>query len=315
MNYPSLFISIILVLASSRAIASHPPVQCGAAASPLLSVADFNADGRVTKKDISALVKHINSGHYYALYDRNADGQLDKLDVNAAKLDKGQTSTVLDRKLASLYQQTKILQTASGYAQLQALGFTPITGALAGHGVHWTNVSSDMPVSGINVLEDGSAVKAVYFSENALPLFNDVAAESGLSPLDYPTLPGAWMYERVQAFSNLPPNEPDASLQHKWHNHAGLCITVQDNGSGAEFVLDQHTSFMECQVIPSQVKVPYGDESYNAWLNIWMLHTWLFDLNPAGTYAGTHPCVDPQAPSESDINGDREVPPFFQHHE
>ena len=49
-------------------------------------------------------------------------------------------------------------------------------------------------------------------------------------------------------------------------------------------------------------------------MNFWMLHVWLFDLNPNGVFGGTHPCVDPDAPPESSINGDREVPPFFAHH-
>lgn len=312
MNYRIGFIYSLLLIATPTIAHQHAPAECGAEATPLLSVADFDADGIVTGKDIKDLVNHKNSGTYYALYDRNADGVLDAHDVHTATKDMKRESTEMDRKLAKLYQQAKALQTASGAEQLTALGFTQITGALAGHGVHWTNTSSDLPIAGINVLEDGSAVKAVYFGNDALPLFNDSSAETGISTLDYPSFPGAWMYERVQAFGSPPPAEPNVDLK-LWHTHAGLCITMQDLGTGPKFVLDQHTSFMECQVIPSLVQVEYGDQLVNAWFNIWMLHGWIFDLNPAGVFAGTHPCVDQHAPLESEINGDREVPPFFQH--
>jgi len=309
MNRFTLLVSGVSLLISPITFAEqHPPVQCGDTAQPLLSVADFNADGSVSYKDIIELSLYKESGKYYAMYDRNADGLLDDYDLQVASNELGKSSTSIDRKLARLYQKTKILQTVSSPIQLQALGFSPITSSLSGHGVHWMNIFSDMPVTGINVLEDGSAVKAVYFSKDALPLFSDETLESGMSPLDYPSIPGVWMDKRVQAFSNLPPVEPDVSLQHKWHSHAGLCITEQDNGSGAKFVLDQHTSFTECQAIPNT-------QAYNIWVNVWMLHVWLFDLNPGGTFAGMHPCVDPDAPSESDINGDREIPPFFMHHE
>ena len=46
--------------------------------------------------------------------------------------------------------------------------------------------------------------------------------------------------------------------------------------------------------------------------NVWMLHMWMFDLNPNGLFGGTHPDVDPQAPGEEIINGGREVPMWFQ---
>jgi len=42
-----------------------------------------------------------------------------------------------------------------------------------------------------------------------------------------------------------------------------------------------------------------------------MLHVWMFNLNPNGIFAGTHPDVDPDSVSEESLNGDREVPMFF----
>jgi len=50
------------------------------------------------------------------------------------------------------------------------------------------------------------------------------------------------------------------------------------------------------------------------WTNFWMVHMWIYDLNPKGLFGGAHPCVEPNGPSDKTINGDRPVPHFFKGH-
>jgi len=310
------FLTLVSLTASSTQLFAHQHeiAECGSTPAPLLSVADIDGNGKVTYLDVIKIAKAKRSGNYYSIYDRDADGDLDRHDIILAAKDLGKSSTATDQQLAKIYDQVKVLQTVTNAEQLYSLGFEPITSSLSGHGVHWNNVSSDLPISGVNVPEDASSVKGFYYAKDAIPLFSDTSSETGLSTLDYPMPNGAWMLQRIQAFDGLPPKLfPDAH-DESWHTHAGLCITLQDNGTGPQFVLDQQTSFMECQVIPSLRTVTTNGVEHNAWFNLWMLHAWVFDLNPKGVFANTHPCLDPHAPLESTINGDREVPPFFSHH-
>ncbi len=311
--------SVICCIASTAVYAQQDhTLECDITPVPLLKVADFDGDGIVNHHDLKQagkyFRKYLRHGEYYSLYDRNADGKITAIDISLTARDLGKESDLTDQQIAQLYHQLKPLQTINSAEGLYEQGFEPITHSLAGHGVHWNNTSSDMDVSGLNVPEDNSGVKGIFYSKSALPLFNDSSSVTGYSSLDYPHPGGAWMYERVQSFAGHPPNVFPESNDESWHTHAGLCITLQDLGSGPQFEMDQHTSYMECQSIPSLRKISIDGVEQNAWFNIWMLHVWLFDLNPSGIFANTHPCLDPHAPQESEINDDREVPAFFMHH-
>lgn len=304
----------LLMAASPQLLAhQHTEVTCETKPHPLLNVSDFDGSGKVDGTDVAALARTIQKQEYFTIFDRDADRDVDRKDLLLAVKDLGKSSSKHDQQLASLYNEIKVLQNING-EQLLSIGFEPVTGSLAGHGAHWVNNFSNMPISGVNVPEDGSSVKGIYYLENALPLFNDSSAPSGLSNLDYPQPGGAWMYERVQSFTNQPSTIFPHSTEENWHVHGGLCITVQDLGHGPQFQHDQHLSFMECQSIPSLSKTTVNGVEMNVWVNLWMLHTWMFDLNPQGLFANTHPCLDPHSPQESDVNGDRVVPPFFLHH-
>ena len=297
---------------------------CGDPAPPLLSVADFNGDGVVNDSDIRMMKLALHEKEYFAIYDRNADGKLNKRDLYRAKSDYGQVSSPTDQQLAKMYQRFSHIQNVSGYDQIMSMNYQPFGGAIAFHGQHWNNTAGQLAIyglrtadhfiaEGINVTDDGN-VAALFWGEQAVPLFNDPASETGLSTLDWPSPTGVWNVERVQAFADSPPDFFPDTEADRWHTHAGICLILEDLGNGPEFQFHQQTSNAECQVMPSLFKIDFAGTPVNPWGNMWMLHAWMFDLNPKGVFGNTHPCVSPDAPSEHDSNGGRVVPPFFQHH-
>jgi hypothetical protein len=174
-------------------------------------------------------------------------------------------------------------------------------------------------VEGLNILDDGSQIKGLFWGEIAKPLFfkNPARPERGLSSLDWPKPGGKWQDRRVQAFAGEPPKFT-SSDEEMWHTHAGLC-NIMDPRSG-ELSLHQHTTFNECQAYENhpawQAVIGHdpvtGEEIMgNLWGSIWMIHMWLFDLNPYGFFGGLHPDADPCSPMEETINEDREVPMWF----
>jgi len=298
-------------------------VQCGDPAQPLLSVSDFNGDGNVTRKDINMLMHAIHEHEYFAVYDRDGDGNLNYTDLHLAKHDLHSTSSATDQQVARMYQRFRHFQSVSGFAEVQSMNYQPMGGVLALHGQHWANTASLLAINGfreadpfiaegINVLSDGSDVVALFWGDQAVPLFNDPSAPDGLSTLDWPDPTGVWNFERVQAFSDSPPDFFPDTEADKWHKHPGACITMDDVGNGPEWLIYQHMSNAECQALPNLQKVEFNGQLINPWGNFWMLHAWLYELNPKGVFGNVHPCVDPDGPSEDDINGGRVVPPFFQ---
>lgn len=328
----------------------HGGAVCGDPAQALLSVADFNADGRVTGKDIAMLrkilkktdddedeygdddsdddrkVKKHKSYPYMALYDLNADHVVDKHDLDLAKQQKGMQSTEFDREIAAMYQRFQRLQFVDSEARLMQWGYNPIPVALKGHGVHWFNQAGmesmlgmskpDINVAeGLNVESEDKKVHGLFWAYPADPVFDNGAT-------DYPQPGGAWQDQRVIAFSNTP--EKMTSSEHEnWHAHAGLCMTViHSNDANGNLVrtgyANQHLSFNECQALPNDEKQKMFDDQgnvvaeVNMWATFWMIHMWMLDPNPNGFFAGTHPCVEKNGLDEAAINGDREVPMFFK---
>ena len=309
----------VLSVLSSMSVAhsgENKNESCSSGAQPILSTADFNGDGIVDKSDLIILKSVIKRKKYYAFYDINADRNLNFKDYELAKQAVNSESTLFDQQIAKLFHQVKQFQTIDTTEELNAMGFNGLTPSLSGHGEHWNNLAASKSIAGytesnfyqaegLNVSKDDKRVKGLFWGQAAVPVF-----ENGAS--DYPQAGGEWMNSRVIAFSGHSPKFT-ASENEKWHFHAGLCVTSSDINEKEVYSLDQHTTFAECQIIPSKVK-SITNPDLNIWINIWMLHTWMFDLNPNGFFANEHPCVDPNSPPESSINGDREVPPFFMHH-
>lgn len=321
----TLLSSALCMMTVQPALADNHAV-CGDPSEPLLSTSDFDGDGTVTGKDISMIARRLGKGQYYSLYDRNADGALDGNDAALAAQDMNTTSTVQDQWLAQQYNRFEHFQGISGLETIASMGYQQLGGPLQGHGVHWMNESGMFAIAGfnpanqtiaegLNVSTDGTNIPALFWGDHAVPLFNDPSSPTGLSPLDYPSPTGAWFLERVQAFGDTPPDFIPG-VEENWHTHAGTCLTFWDEGNGPEWQTDQYMSAAECQALPNLAPFidPSTGQPVNLWGNFWMLHVWLFELNPNGVFANTHPCLDPDAPDEETINGGREVPLWFQHH-
>lgn len=311
----SIILGVILILGYNSVFAN---VSCGDPAKPLLSVADFDANGIVDAKDIATLANVVGGNTYFSLYDRNADGKLTGVDVNLAAKDLAKTSNETDQEIATIYNRFKYLQNAQGNEQLSSLGYFSIPPPLKGHGTHWFNsdglasmLGFKQPniniAEGINVSSGDLTIHANFWAKPATLKF-----ANGVT--DYPTGEN-WQNEQVIRFTDTPPtltlNEDEF-----WHKHAGLCMTVKHSyDSNGEMIrigqANQHTTYNECQLIANDEPLQDGT---NMWANFWMLHIWLYDLNPKGLFAGTHPCVDPDGVDPETINGDRNVPDFFKQH-
>ena len=296
--------------------APNMTTRCSAGAQPILTVTDFNGDGIVSESDIVILKSVLKKRQYYAFYDVNADGRLNQLDLVQAKQQLNTQSTIVDQQLARLFHQVKQFQIMDSKEEIAASGFRKFTPPLSGHGEHWTNQAAGLAIlgltnsnfyqaEGLNVSDATNRVHGLFWGQAAIPIFENGAT-------DYPQPGGEWQTSRVIAFAGQPPKFT-ASHHETWHTHGGLCVTSKLTDEDEKFELNQHTTFAECQAIPSHVKSVLNPNN-NIWVNIWMLHAWMFDLNPNGFFAGEHPCVDPLAPPEHTINGGRPVPEFFQHH-
>lgn len=303
----TLLVSILSLSIVSSYAGPNDKKICGAV-KPLLSVADVNANGTVDLDDIKLITIAKNTEQYIALYDFDTNGKIDDADIDIATSQIGQKSLKVDQQIALLYNRNKQFQFVSTTAELTAMGYVGLPPALAGHGEHWVDLKGPLQADplrpeGINVPSTHDQVSGLFWGINATPVF-----ESGAT--DYPTPGGAWETQRVVSFSDKVPkffDSPDAI----WHKHAALCITGNATANGTSFNMYQYMTFAECKAKPSIVKNPKTGENY--WVNIYMLHAWIFDLNPKGVFANTHTCVDPNAIQESSINGNRVVPPFFQH--
>lgn len=319
MNTKIVVVAVVLII--SNPLIAQESSECGhGSAQPLTSVADFDASGVVDGEDISVLAKHIgNNKDYYSLYDRNADGVLDDSDINLATKDANKKSSNADQELAAMYNRFKELQNVRGYDELEALGYTPIPVPLKGHGVHWFNaegLASMMGIKapdpytaeGLNVSTDKRRVHALFWASPASPVFANGAT-------DYPD-GESWKDAQVIAFDNLP-THLTSRHDENWHKHGGLCMPLSyaHDELGNRTITGeahQHTTYNECQAMPNDLSMM--PDGLNMWANFWMVHVWLYDLNPNGLFDGHHPCVEQDAPDDDIINGDREVPKFFRHH-
>ena len=68
-----------------------------------------------------------------------------------------------------------------------------------------------------------------------------------------------------------------------WHAHGGMCLFIDRDTLKRRLV--QFTTYNECMSYFSTTP------NANRWTNFWMIHAWIFKLNPDGLFANTHPDV------------------------
>jgi hypothetical protein len=299
-----------------------------AVAQPILSVGDFDADGRVTGYDQAQVQLAVNAGEYIAIMDRDADGDLDADDVAIVRAEKQAkaTSTAFDRELVGVYEATKRYQDINNAI---ADGYRPFTQELAGHGAHWArtplqadpssptglnqdyvnildeNVDMFQP-EGLNYDQDGNLVAVFhYHGVNVLDWVmanwtNDDAAV------------GALVMRAMMLSTHMPLPDvfSDTDDSEMWHQHYGACFAGIDY---LRMTFDitivptfyQPLTDMEC-FMQSAADQGLGMEDLAAgetpklgWLPAFnMMHVWVHKVNRCGVFAGTDPDVSPNAPEE-----------------
>lgn len=280
---------------------------------PLLSVGDFDGDGVVTNAD-KALLNDAKKGEYVAFFDLNADGKLSGQDVALVAKNKGATSTVLDRQLAELFWATEMYRDKDNAI---AAGYRPFTQQLQGHGQHYARLpfkidpttggldanyenvldgtlEIDTP-EGLNYDPDGKLVAVFYYQGIDILswVFTPVGTPAWYSLFNASVLAGL---QGAGMHGGLPPFFD--SEDENWHQHWGGCWDNLDYPAmtfNTNIVpqFNQHVFPAECAARATDPSVRQG------WIPAFnMLHVWLYDLNPCGTFAGIHPHVSESYPPE-----------------
>lgn len=277
--------AVTLCATLGSAFAQHGHLEfCapGSKPAPVLSKSDFDGDGTVTRKDIGLLAEQIRAGQYIAFFDRNADHVLDQKDTAIARAETGTASTALDRELAAAYHGTKAYRTLQGAI---ADGFVPWTESVFGHGSHWVQRPERGTLDytfkpgapeGLNYDASGRLWAVFYYSG---------PSPTRLDGSKYP--PG----DRFRPFSQPP--EGFCGEADVWHHHAGGCFRglnyEQPNMDPAKLSFREGISPRQClpgcaveRGLPVSANAKWTPEFH-------MLHAWIYELNPCGTFAGTHP--------------------------
>ena len=273
----------------------HQPPQ---GPEPALSVGDFDGSGEVTKKDILLLKAQVASDEYIAFFDRNADGILDQEDIAITKSERGLQSQPADQELAMLFHNTKHYRDRQRAIEA---GFIPATPAFAGHGEHWIKHPNAGLLSytfipahpaGLNYDEEGRLWGVFYYI--------------GPSPSrpDGSKFPPQHEFQPFMA----PPPGFTGDRDH-WHSHVGTCFRGLDYENptlnAEELMFSEGLSPREC--LPE-------DKDSGVWNpKFYMIHAWIYALNPNGTFAGAHPHLAQHAPPEESARPHGRVDPLDPH--
>lgn len=293
-----LFVScaLALLIQGSAVLASEQHAGHGDFCDPatttaeaVLGVADFNADGRVGEDDRQRLQQAIDSGDYAAFYDLDADGELSTADLDHPAASAGGESKPVDRELARLFAATEKYRDRD--VAIEDDRFMPYTPAAHGHGAHWARhpetatldyrFEHDRP-EGLNYDADGK-LWGVFYMVGPSPFKRD----------------GTRFPPGHELRLGKPAPDGFAGNQDVWHSHAGVCF------EGVDFrdpTLDpEKLGFTEAtnpRACLGEIEGPAMTRSGDAqwWPKFHMLHVWLYELNPCGTFAGAHPLLARDAP-------------------
>ncbi len=271
---------------------------------PLLSVADFNGDGKVNIADIKDIVSRYNSADgddlYHPLYDLDVDGDIDSHDIIKAVRTYGEDVPEIDRQIAKATQATMKYYGPDGLENAIADGYLPFTQEVKGHGVHYVNFnllvevanSKELDVErpiGLNYDADGNLLAVFYIR---VPNTEKVTPENPYGDLF------------VKKEDDFPPTSFDSLTADDWHIHQNIWFTGLGNlNSESVYGFEEGLPFeaMVSRLQNIDFKVfPESDEIFSP--KFWMLHGWFHSLNPAGTFANTHPEVSLYAPEELGVH-------------
>ena len=272
---------------------------------PLLSVADFNGDGSVDFTDIKDIILRYNSvdgeDDYHPLYDLNADLRIDSTDIIKAIKTLGEDVPLLDRQIAQATQATMRYYGSEGLENAIADGYLPFTQEVKGHGIHYANFNLLVEVANSKVLDverpiglnydaDGNLLAVFYIR---VPNTEEVTPENPYGDLF------------VKEEDDFPPTSFDTLTADDWHIHQNTWFTGLGNlNSESVYGFEEGLPFeaMVSRLQNIDFKVfPQSDQIFSP--QFWMLHGWFHSLNPAGTFANTHPGVSLYAPEELGVHG------------
>ena len=276
-------------------------------ATPLLSVADFDGDGKVDLADIKDILSRYKStdgdDRYHPLYDMDADGDIDKHDIIKAVSTIGEDVPLLDQQIARATQATMKYYGSKGLENAIADGYIPITQEAKGHGTHYANLSifletknsEELDIShpvGLNYDEKGNLLAVFYLRE---PLTQQATPENPLAGI------------LVDPANDFPPTSSfDTLSESDWHQHQSTWTTNFGNLNNPESVYfeeDVPINMIASRIEQTQFQFyPESNQFYSP--KVWMLHGWFHSFNPNGTFAITNPNVALYAVEELGVHGE-----------
>ncbi len=271
---------------------------------PLLSVADFNGDGNVDNADVRDIIARYEAVEgddlYHPLYDTNVNGEIDNYDIENVIHALGENVPLIDQQIAKATQATMKYYGSGGLENAIADGYLPFTQEVMGHGIHYYNPTLADEVGNLKELDIERPIGLNYDAEgNLLAVFYIRLPERQEAT---PENPLAELF--VNPADDFPSSSFDTLTDDDWHTHQSAWLT----GLGS---LNSESVYFEedvpVEAIVSRLEdidfqlFPESDQGYSP--KFWMLHGWFHSLNPAGTFANTHPDVAPYAPQELGVHG------------
>ncbi|MGK7952989.1 MAG: calcium-binding protein [Xenococcaceae cyanobacterium] len=271
---------------------------------PILSVADFDGNGSVEFDDIYDLASRYNAvageDDYHPIYDLNTNGEIDLEDILDAIDDYGEDVPLQDRQIAQATQATMKYYGSGGLEQAIEDGYLPFTQEVKGHGVHYVDFNLLVEVANSKELDVERPIGLNYDAEgNLLAVFYIRVPETQEVTPDNP-----FGNLFVKEADDFPPSSFDTLTADDWHIHQNIWFTGLGNlNSESVYGFEEGLPFeaMVSRLQNIDFKVfPESDEIFSP--KFWMLHGWFHSLNPAGTFANTHPEVSKYAPEELGVH-------------
>ena len=276
---------------------TEPHVHMHSATS-ILSVADFDGDGKVNKNDLGLIRSALKKGseYYHPLYDLDTNNVISKHDLQIARNDRGKTVPLLDQQIAQATQATMKYYGPAGQQQALQDGYIPGTEEAKGHGYHYYNfglaqeISNDKELNvtqpiGLN-FDDQGQLSAVFYIRTPQP-FGFLGL--GVNPSD----------------DFAPTSSFDGLSEDDWHVHEKAWTRGLGNSDPRLISFEEDVPILTTlfRLVNDSFQVfPASDQFY--FPKLYMLHGWFHSLNPSGTFAIANPAMSPYAPEELGVHSD-----------